>query len=327
MRLISRKGLTSAEALVCHGLALAGLGCTAFVLCTTWLLAEAKVTIGTAWGVLAAAVGVILLGLKQRIGRDEAAPLALRAAWIPNAVLRARAFWDQRQIGAYLTALTVGLFTYEIVRIRGLFARQARRNTVLDATRIVLALPAVVLLFAPYAQSTSPYDVIVGNGLFVRVYILVAAAFFIAIPILLLHFQFLWNDRVTRAEVWTYRGLAVATLVDTWLCGGGDAAELFMGQELRPALNGPQVTLFALVAWVATGTLVLSMKRRIAADEASLMALRIAWIPNAVLTGLDFWGEWERGAYMAAFTLLVFTYEITRQARRHWRPIPNGRPC
>ena len=35
-----------------------------------------------------------------------------------------------------------------------------------------------------------------------------------------------------------------------------------------------------------------------------------AWLPNAVFCAMGFWDGWEIGAYLAAFTIVLYTVEI-----------------
>jgi hypothetical protein len=50
--------------------------------------------------------------------------------------------------------------------------------------------------------------------------------------------------------------------------------------------------------------------------------VQAAWLPNAILCGVAFWkkeglfiGGWQIGAYLAAFTIVPYTVEITLSMR------------
>ncbi len=323
LRLFWKKGVTQGEALSCHALALAGLGCTAYALLDDWRLDAVSMTSLSTWAALLLAFATIVLSLKEKIGRDEAALLALRAAWIPSAVLGACAFWDAWHIGAYVPALTVPLFSTQITQTKSLFTKREGPNIVHKVARIVAHLPAVMLLFVSYAEDTSPLQV-VSDGWLREVFLFLAAPFFLAVPILLLQLRLLWNARVMRTEGFVYRGLAIAGLGCTALSVLTGVAGVF--EEPFTLVNLAALILGSVLVFLAAATIILSMRRRMSRDEASLVALRAAWIPNVAFCGLVFWAEWQTGAYMAAFTLALFAYEITRQMGRYWR-MPRHRSC
>lgn len=172
--------------------------------------------------------------------------------------------------------------------------------------RPLSSAPAVVLLFVPFTWGESPYSALEGPdraGLW-----FIASPFFLSVPILVLQLQFLVRRRVTRAENVAYHLLALAVLAttvyphaDSFVYGRSDILWLAM---------------LALLVALAFRTILLNSRRR--NPEAPLMALMAGWIPNAVSCGIGFWGEWQLGAYLAAFTLVVFVFEIAR-AEKVWQ--------
>jgi hypothetical protein len=54
------------------------------------------------------------------------------------------------------------------------------------------------------------------------------------------------------------------------------------------------------------------LARRLGPEKAALVALRAAWLPNAIMCGIAFWAiGWQIGAYLAAFTIVLYMVEIT----------------
>ena len=57
--------------------------------------------------------------------------------------------------------------------------------------------------------------------------------------------------------------------------------------------------------------------RKLNPEEATTVTLQAAWLPNAILWATLSWGDgWQLGAYLAAFTIVLYTVEITLSMRR-----------
>jgi hypothetical protein len=55
--------------------------------------------------------------------------------------------------------------------------------------------------------------------------------------------------------------------------------------------------------------------RKLKPEEAATVALQAAWLPNAILCAIGFWSRWEIGAYLAAYTMVLYTVEIILSMR------------
>lgn len=183
------------------------------------------------------------------------------------------------------------------------------------AFRPLFTLPAVVLLFVSFALDESPYSVL--QSWWSDALWPLASPFFLSVPILLLQLRLVWKKRITRAESIIYHVLAIAGLACTALA------------LVRSVLSGEASRLSEVPLYAVTTFLVVAAFRTIALKrrhpEAPLIALMAAWIPNAVLCGLIFWGDWDLGAYLAAFTFVVFAFETVRAVAASPR-LPNSTP-
>jgi hypothetical protein len=164
----------------------------------------------------------------------------------------------------------------------------------------ILGIPSVALLFLPYAGDTSPWAAVSGVkelGWDLSLALL-GAPFFLSVPILLARAQALVTKSFSRGETIALRLLAWAVLA-------AEAALLvFLMEDILLGLLW--LPLFIAAVWV----IVLSGKR-LPPDEASTIMLRAAWLGNAIWCAVVFYGEWQIGAYLAAFTIVLYTVEIT----------------
>jgi hypothetical protein len=53
--------------------------------------------------------------------------------------------------------------------------------------------------------------------------------------------------------------------------------------------------------------------RKLNPEEATTVMLQAAWLPNAIWCAIVYWvyWGWQIGAYLAAFTIVLYTVEIT----------------
>jgi len=58
--------------------------------------------------------------------------------------------------------------------------------------------------------------------------------------------------------------------------------------------------------------------RKLNPEQATTVTLQAAWLPNAILCAVQyrFFLGWQIGAYLAAFTIVLYTVEITLSMRR-----------
>jgi hypothetical protein len=59
--------------------------------------------------------------------------------------------------------------------------------------------------------------------------------------------------------------------------------------------------------------------RKLNPEEATMVMLRAAWLPNAILCEFGLLSDWQIGAYLAAFTIVLYTVEITLSMLRNRR--------
>ncbi len=176
---------------------------------------------------------------------------------------------------------------------------------------ITFAIPSVALLFLPFAGDTSPWAAVSGaKELGGELELAVAGApFFLTIPILLAQVRTFLKKSFTRAETMACRLLAGAAL----------AAELtLIGALLSDGFpRGEDILLLLLwlILFIAAIWVMVFSARRLTPEEASTIMLRAAWLPNAIWCAALFSGELRIGAYLAAFTAVLYIVEITSALR------------
>jgi hypothetical protein len=176
---------------------------------------------------------------------------------------------------------------------------------------LILGIPAIVLLLLPYTSSTSPWAAVsASDGYTVGMPItLLGWPFFLAVPICIAQVRLFLKKSFPRTERAVYRSLAYAALA----CGLvfltlGTREEGFTEETFGMYLK------FGIPFLVAVSLIVFS--RRHGPEKAALVALMAAWLPNAILCGITFWERslfsgWQIGAYLAAFTIVLYSVEIT----------------
>jgi hypothetical protein len=97
-----------------------------------------------------------------------------------------------------------------------------------------------------------------------------------------------------------------------------------LGKALRPEGFRKEdiLAIFLLISsWgipcaTAVWMMVLSA-RRLNPEEATTVTLQAAWLPNAISCAVLYWFfmGWQIGAYLAAFTIVLYTVEITQSMR------------
>jgi hypothetical protein len=168
---------------------------------------------------------------------------------------------------------------------------------------LILGIPAVVLLFLPYTSNTSPWTAISGSMEYGVA--LLGWPFFLAIVICIVQVRLFLNKSFSGTERTIYRLLACAALavglVFIW-------AEGFTKETIGWDLTFGIPFLVAVLLIVFTA--------RLSPEKAAIVALKAAWLPNAIMCGINFWPRsffsgWEIGAYLAAFTIILYSVEIT----------------
>jgi hypothetical protein len=182
---------------------------------------------------------------------------------------------------------------------------------------LILAIPSIALLFLPYAGGVSPWATVSAKQGFIEVswlFALLGGPFFLSIPILIAQTRVLLKRPFSKGERATYRLLAFAAL----------AAGLAFWGLIFNEQGFSKETILPIASWsiscaAAVGMMILSA-RQLNPEEATTVALQAAWLPNAILCAIAFWdGGWEIGAYLAAFTIVLYTVEITLSMRTNRR--------
>src|ERR1035437_8733842 len=114
----------------------------------------------------------------------------------------------------------------------------------------------------------------------------------------------------SKGEKATCRLLACAALA----AGLGCLGSLQRGEILS------KETILGILTWcipyVAVVWMMILSARKLDPEEATTVALLAAWLPNAIYCAISFWRGWQIGAYLAAFTIVLYTVEITLFMRR-----------
>jgi hypothetical protein len=173
---------------------------------------------------------------------------------------------------------------------------------------LILAIPSIVLLFLPYTFGVSPWATVSGKqGLFGEtwVFALLGGPFFLSIPILIAQVRVLLKRPFSKGERTSYRLLAYAALA---------AGLAYLGLGIRDSglSKGdiPWVAIY-LIPYAAAVWMMILSARKLNPDDATTVTLQAAWLPNAIWCAISFRGDWQIGAYLAAFTIVLYTLEIT----------------
>jgi hypothetical protein len=174
---------------------------------------------------------------------------------------------------------------------------------------LILGIPSIVLLFLPYTNGVSPLMTVLAGWDWDIPLALLGGPFFLSIPILIAQTRVLLKRPFSKGERVTYRLLAYAALA---------AGLAWLGLIFNEQGFSKEAVLFSSI-WctpyaAAVGMMILSA-RRLNPEEATTVALRAAWLPNAILCAIGFWDHWQIGAYLAAFTIVLYTVEITLSMR------------
>ena len=180
---------------------------------------------------------------------------------------------------------------------------------------LILGIPSIVLLFLPYTEGVSPWMTVsskVWGGLPLS---LQGGPFFLSIPILIAQTRVLLKRPFSKGERATYRVLAYAALAAGFACLGGTFSEQGFSRE-----NIQMSFVWGIPCAAAIWMMILSA-RKLNPEEATTVALQAAWLPNAILCAIAYWGNeffthgWQIGAYLAAFTIVLYAVEITLSMR------------
>jgi len=172
--------------------------------------------------------------------------------------------------------------------------------------RLILGIPAIVLLFLPYTTDTSPWEAVrEWNDFWLGPEIaLLGLPFFLSLLVFVVEAQLFLKKSLPKTErivchIFAYAALACGLLILTLGIRGNGFSEMI-----------PLFLIFGIPSLIAISLMFLA--RRLGPDKATLVAMRAAWLPNAITCGILFWTEgWQIGAYLAAFTIALYAGEIT----------------
>jgi lipopolysaccharide export LptBFGC system permease protein LptF len=114
----------------------------------------------------------------------------------------------------------------------------------------------------------------------------------------------------SKGERATYRFFAYAALAAGLPFLGSPFTEQGFSKE-----NIQTSFIWGIPCAAAIWMMILSAKE-LNPEESTTIALQAAWLPNAIFCAVGFWGDgWQIGAYLAAFTIVLYAVEITLSMR------------
>jgi len=176
---------------------------------------------------------------------------------------------------------------------------------------LILGIPSIALLFLPYTYGVSPWAAVSSSYAWRwnNPIALLGVPFFLSIPILIAQTRVLLKRPFPKGERATYRLLAYAPLAGFLaFLGLGFWKEGFDKETIQSGLEWG--ILYAAAVWI----MILSA-RKLNPEEAATVTLQAAWFPNAIVCAIGYWPRWEIGAYLAAYTMVLYTVEIILSMR------------
>ena len=173
---------------------------------------------------------------------------------------------------------------------------------------LILGIPSIALLFLPYTFGVSPWATVSSES-WRGMFSLLGGPFFLSIPILIAQTRVLLKRPFSKGERATYRVLAYAALAAGLPLLGGTFSEQGFSRE-----NIQMSFVWGIPCAAAIWMMILSA-RKLNPEEATTVALQAAWLPNAILCAIAYWRDWQIGAYLAAFTIVLYAVEITLSMR------------
>jgi hypothetical protein len=183
--------------------------------------------------------------------------------------------------------------------------------------RVILGIPAIVLLFLPYTFNTSPWGAVHGWGEFFGgpQIALLGGPFSLSVLIFMAEAQLFLKKSLPKTERAICRTLAYAALACPLVFMTLGVRDNGFNEEIIRAF-----LIFGIPFLIAVSLMFLA--RRLGPEKATLVTLRAAWLPNAIICGIMFWADdrgnlsvvpfrWQIGAYLAAFTIVLYAVEVT----------------
>lgn len=145
---------------------------------------------------------------------------------------------------------------------------------------LILSIPPVVLLFLPYTSGTSPWAAVSGSEGYAVA--LLGWPFFLAIVICMAQSRLFLKQSFSRTERAIYRFLAYAALA----CGLVLLTLKTRTEGFTKENIGLDLT-FGIPFLVAVFLIAFAI--RLVPEKAALVALKAAWLPNAIMCWINFW--------------------------------------
>jgi hypothetical protein len=178
---------------------------------------------------------------------------------------------------------------------------------------LILGITSIVLLILPYTSNVSPWKAISSSDgwRWDSPNAMIGFPFFLSIPILIAQSRIFLRKSFPKGERATYRWLAYAALT---------SGAAFLGLGFWHEGNSTDLVHMGLewgIPCAAALWIMILSARKLNREEAATTALQAAWLPNAILCAIVFWKKdffldgWGIGAYLAAFTICLYTVQIT----------------
>jgi hypothetical protein len=190
---------------------------------------------------------------------------------------------------------------------------------------LMLGMPSIALLFLPYTYNVSPWTTISSKIWGDYSLSQLGGPFFLSIPVLIAQTRVLFKQPFSKGEKAAYRVLAFAALAPAF------ALVVLSFKQGRSSKDLIEMIFAWWIPCAAAIWMVILSAKRLNPEEATTVMLQAAWLPNAILCAIAYWGGdlfpsgWQIGAYLAAFTIVLYTVEITLSMRRK-RQTPGAPP-
>jgi len=175
--------------------------------------------------------------------------------------------------------------------------RQHAHRSIVQLLLTAVGMTGIVGLFLPFTYGTSPVDAVADKELW-----RLAVPFFLAVLASAASIRWVISGSFSGRE------RAIGYVVSATMAG----VTLSLWFPGRPATMQEWIALVSPVPILALGVYFLVRNSRMepARKFNPVMAIQIAYLANAVLCLIMFFGGWERGAYCALVAALAFVLQI-----------------
>ncbi len=177
--------------------------------------------------------------------------------------------------------------------------RQHAHRSIVHLLLTVVGITGIVGLFLPFTYSTSPVDVVLAKGLW-----RLALPFFLAVLASAASIRWVISGSFSGAE------RAIASVVSASMAGV--TPSLWFPLEDGPSTIRDWLAFVSAQLILALGVYFLIRNSRMGPSRNfnPVMAIQIAYLANAVLCLISFFGDWEPGAYCVLVAVLAFVLQI-----------------